>query len=212
MFSSLKAALKWGAFDAVIIMLPHHLHEDYATQCLQAGKHVLLEKPMAHSLEACARLLQAVEASPQVFMVGENSQFWPEVREKREGLHAVSCTNLNEYYVLLGVQGEGADSEWSDWRASLCTGQLLGDLCQVKKCMQFHVIYSMQSGLSSPVCSSPFFQAESVRESSHWRFDPAKAGGGIMMDGATHWIRPLRVWYDNVYSLAAMQWLHVVCL
>ena len=28
----------------------------------------------------------------------------------------------------------------------------------------------------------------------NWRFDPEKAGGGVLMDGATHWVRPLTMW------------------
>ena len=28
----------------------------------------------------------------------------------------------------------------------------------------------------------------------HWTFESAKAGGGTLMQGATHWIRPLRIW------------------
>jgi len=78
-FTSLHDALQWGKFDAVVLMVPHHLHETYAVQCLAAGKHVLLEKPLAHTLDSCSRLLEAAKCSNRVFMVGENSQHWPEV-------------------------------------------------------------------------------------------------------------------------------------
>lgn len=61
-------------------MVPHHLHEPYTEQCLRAGKHVLLEKPLSHTPESCQRLLREIEAHPHlVTMIGENSQFWPEV-------------------------------------------------------------------------------------------------------------------------------------
>ena len=78
-FPSLYDALQWGQFDAAVLMVPHHLHEAYAVQCLEAGKHVLLEKPLAHTLDSCQRLLGAAEHSDCVFMVGENSSHWPEV-------------------------------------------------------------------------------------------------------------------------------------
>ena len=42
--------------DAVLLALPHHLHFSVAQACLEAGKHVLLEKPMANY----DRLLYAV--------------------------------------------------------------------------------------------------------------------------------------------------------
>ena len=78
-FTSLDEALSKGDFDAVDLMLPHDLHEPLALRALDAGKHVLLEKPMAPSVEACERILEAARKAPGVFMVAENAQYWPEV-------------------------------------------------------------------------------------------------------------------------------------
>jgi len=83
-FASLDEALDGGDFDAVDLMLPHRLHEAIAVQALEAGKHVLLEKPMAPSLGACERILEAAAKAEGVFMVAENAQYWPEVRIVRE--------------------------------------------------------------------------------------------------------------------------------
>ena len=33
----------------------------------------------------------------------------------------------------------------------------------------------------------------------NWRYDPQLSGGGVLMDGCTHWVRPMRIWY--VYIL-----------
>src|ERR1039458_3899695 len=62
-FDSLGDALTAGTFDAVLIMVPHRFHEDLAVAALRAGKHVLLEKPMAPTLEACHRLLEVARQS-----------------------------------------------------------------------------------------------------------------------------------------------------
>jgi UDP-N-acetyl-2-amino-2-deoxyglucuronate dehydrogenase len=78
-FGSLDDALAAGGFDAVLIMVPHRLHEELAVAALGAGTHVLLEKPMAPSLEACGRILAAAAQSTSVFFVAENAQYWPEV-------------------------------------------------------------------------------------------------------------------------------------
>jgi len=85
-FTSLDAALARGDFDAVDIMLPHDLHEEAAQKCFDAGKHVLLEKPMAPTLEACDRILKAASETDLVFMVAENSQYWPEVVKAKEAI------------------------------------------------------------------------------------------------------------------------------
>ncbi len=87
-FASLDEALVDGDFDAVDIMLPHDLHERIAIQCLEAGKHVLLEKPIAPSLEACDRVFSAAAQAPGVFMVAENSQYWPEIVEAQKHIEA----------------------------------------------------------------------------------------------------------------------------
>jgi predicted dehydrogenase len=78
-FGSLVQALAAGTFDAVLIMVPHHLHEEVAVAALRADKHVLLEKPMAPTLDACTRIMDVARQSAGVFMVAENAQFWPEV-------------------------------------------------------------------------------------------------------------------------------------
>lgn len=78
-FASLADAAATAEFDAVDIMVPHHLHEQVATEAFAIGKHVLLEKPMAPDLDACKRIQAAADAAGTVFMVGENAQYWPEV-------------------------------------------------------------------------------------------------------------------------------------
>lgn len=77
----MSECLEWGEFDAAVLMVPHHLHEPYASACLRAGVHVLLEKPLAHTLDSCQQLLEVADQSDCVFMVGEQSPFWPEVRD-----------------------------------------------------------------------------------------------------------------------------------
>ena len=83
-FRSLEEGLAKGGFDAVDIMTPHHLHEALAIQAFQAGKHVLLEKPMAPTLEGCERIFVAARKAGTVFMLAENAQYWPEILKAQE--------------------------------------------------------------------------------------------------------------------------------
>src|ERR1700678_4170208 len=52
-----RAMLEDKSLDAVAIAAPHHLHCLLAVAALQAGKHVLLEKPMALSVAECSRII-----------------------------------------------------------------------------------------------------------------------------------------------------------
>jgi len=78
-FTALAEALADPRVEAADVMVPHHLHEPVALEVLRAGRHLLLEKPLATSLDACERILTAARASGRVFMVGENAQYWPDV-------------------------------------------------------------------------------------------------------------------------------------
>jgi len=50
--------------DAVVIATPPYLHAEQLTASLSAGKHVLLEKPLAESVESVRRIVSAVEKAP----------------------------------------------------------------------------------------------------------------------------------------------------
>ncbi len=63
--------------DAVDLCLPTDLHESASIAALQAGKHVLVEKPMALHPAACARMIEASRASGKVLMVAHVLRFFP---------------------------------------------------------------------------------------------------------------------------------------
>jgi predicted dehydrogenase len=63
--------------DAVIIMVPHFLHEDMVIAVAEAGKHILCEKPMATTLEGCDLMINATIKAGVKFMIAENHRFLP---------------------------------------------------------------------------------------------------------------------------------------
>jgi predicted dehydrogenase len=115
-FTSLDDALACGGVEAVDLMLPHHLHETVAIHCLDAGLHVLLEKPMATTLAACDRILAAARRAGTVFMVGENTQYWPEVLTARrllaEGAIGDVVTARASFAIPPLPQFYGAPNAW----------------------------------------------------------------------------------------------------
>lgn len=73
-----RAMLDDKSVEAVAITAPHHLHCGMAVAALHAGKHVLLEKPMALSVAECSRVIAAAETSRRKLMVGQIMHFvWP---------------------------------------------------------------------------------------------------------------------------------------
>ena len=71
------------SIDAVVIGTPNSLHAPQAIACLEAGKHVLVEKPMARTLAEAESMNAAAAASGASLMVAHCWRFHPDVRALR---------------------------------------------------------------------------------------------------------------------------------
>ena len=83
-YRELDALLRDPAVDLVDIVAPNNLHAEMAVAALDAGKHVLLEKPMATTLADAERVVGAAERSGRYLGVGLElhvSKQWAKVRE-----------------------------------------------------------------------------------------------------------------------------------
>ena len=63
--------------DAIAIITQHHLHGPQAVQALGAGKHVYSAVPSAISIDEITRLVQTVEQTGKIYMIGETSYYYP---------------------------------------------------------------------------------------------------------------------------------------
>ena len=63
--------------DMLDISTPNHLHEEQAVAALNAGKHVLLQKPMSNSLEGADSILAAAKKSRGTLGMYMSSFTWP---------------------------------------------------------------------------------------------------------------------------------------
>ena len=119
---TLDALLKDPGIDLVDIVSPNHLHADMAVKALDAGKHVLLEKPMATTLADSERVVAAAERSGLhcgLVLQLRVSRQWARVRELiAEGaLGRMRFANLT----LFRRPFRGGAGDWcsrSAWRAS----------------------------------------------------------------------------------------------
>jgi 2-hydroxy-4-carboxymuconate semialdehyde hemiacetal dehydrogenase len=82
--ASLDDALADPAIDVVIVASPSELHEQQAIRCLEAGKHTLIEIPIALSLAGAERVVAAGEKSGKVYGLCHPMRF----RRERETLRA----------------------------------------------------------------------------------------------------------------------------
>ncbi|MCC6422641.1 MAG: Gfo/Idh/MocA family oxidoreductase [Phycisphaerales bacterium] len=73
-----------ASLDAVSICTPHHLHAAIATAALNAGKHVLVEKPLAMTGDEARAVVELAKERERVLMVELTHRFYPPVMEARE--------------------------------------------------------------------------------------------------------------------------------
>ena len=72
--------------DAALVVLPHHLHTQCGIDCLNAGLHVLMEKPLANTEAECLALMDAAKKNGCVLMTAYCMRFHPILHYSR--LHA----------------------------------------------------------------------------------------------------------------------------
>lgn len=66
------------AIAAVDLCVPHGLHKTLAVEALEAGKHVLVEKPVATTLEDADAMIGAAERAGRILMVAQSQRFEPQ--------------------------------------------------------------------------------------------------------------------------------------
>jgi len=74
-FADYREMLKLDGLDAVSVCLPNYLHAPVTIACLRAGKHVIVEKPLALNAREGARMVKAAREGKRLLMTALNNRF-----------------------------------------------------------------------------------------------------------------------------------------
>jgi predicted dehydrogenase len=114
-FSDYEAMLKLQDLDAVVIATPVSSHCSLALQALQAGKHVLVEKPIATSTLEAKQMIDAAHAAQRVLMVDHTFIYTAAVRRIKSLVQDGTLGQL-QYYdstrVNLGIFQRDVNVIW----------------------------------------------------------------------------------------------------
>ena len=88
------AALLDLKLDAVTIAGPTHLHRDIALACIERGVHVLVEKPIASSVEEGNEIIAAARRAGVTLMVGHVERFNPAVEAIKEAIRGEDILSI----------------------------------------------------------------------------------------------------------------------
>ncbi len=110
-YAALDEALADPEIDAVDLCLPTDMHESATIAALSAGKHVLVEKPMALSVESCHRMIAAAERAQKTLMVAQVLRFFPAYRELQRVVDKGALGGIR----LAAFRRRCATPAWSEW-------------------------------------------------------------------------------------------------
>lgn len=99
--------------EAVDLCLPTHLHAPLSIAALEAGKHVLVEKPMGLSGAECDAMLAAAADSGKVLMVAHVLRYFPAYRAARKAIHSGRIGEVR----TATFSRKCAAPDWSPWLA-----------------------------------------------------------------------------------------------
>jgi len=120
--------LRFDELDALVLCTPNDTHEEMAIAALEAGKHVLVERPLAATSQGAARVVDAAERTGQVLSVGMPHRYRPEVVALRS---FVAGGELGDLYAVRGSWlTRSVPTKRSSWRSdpAIAGGGALVDL------------------------------------------------------------------------------------
>ncbi|OZU88319.1 dehydrogenase [Virgibacillus indicus] len=109
-YTDYEQLLKTEDVDAVSVCLPNYLHAPASIAALNAGKHVLCEKPMATSREVAENMINAAEENNRKLMIGHNQRFVPSHQKAKQ---LIESGEVGKIYSFRTAFGHGGPEGWS---------------------------------------------------------------------------------------------------
>ena len=103
-FGSYEEAASDPRVQAVYLCTPHHLHREHAVMAARTGKHILVEKPIARTLEEAQVMVAEAREAKVTFMVAENYRYMAAVQRAKELIDSGALGGLR----LVQLQEEAA--------------------------------------------------------------------------------------------------------
>ncbi|MFC0558833.1 Gfo/Idh/MocA family protein [Halalkalibacter alkalisediminis] len=109
-YTSYQELLASPSIDAVSVCTPNYLHAPISIAALQAGKHVLCEKPMATSRLDAENMIKAAQENNKKIMIAHNQRFVPSHQKARQ---LIENGEVGKIYSFRTAFGHGGPEGWS---------------------------------------------------------------------------------------------------
>ncbi|MED1472292.1 Gfo/Idh/MocA family oxidoreductase [Bacillus salipaludis] len=109
-FTNLEELLLEAEIDAVSVCTPNYLHAPISIAALNAGKHVLCEKPMATSQAEALAMIEAARSNGKKLMIAHNQRFVPSHVKARK---LIETGEVGKIYSFRTAFGHPGPEKWS---------------------------------------------------------------------------------------------------
>jgi len=110
-FTDYKELLEKSDFDAAVIATPTNTHHDIAIDFLKAGKHLLIEKPIARTLSEAKKIEEAAQKYNCTVMVGMNLRFRPDAMLLKSLINSGELGEI--FYIKCGwLRKQSSEQKW----------------------------------------------------------------------------------------------------
>lgn len=147
-FDNVLTFAKEADVDVVYIATPHPFHVDSAVPCLNAGKAVLCEKPIAINADQARTMVEAARANNVFLMEAMWTRFVPAVRQVMAWIEAGEIGEITAFNGLLGFGG-GSNKEGRLLNPALGGGALL-DIGIYPVSFAHHILGSVTEATGTP--------------------------------------------------------------
>ena len=120
-FTNFNALLEETEIDAVILAVPNNMHASLSIQALEAGKHVLCEKPLAINPSEAKRIVDAAESSGKLVKTASNHRFFPTVTKAFELYSSGIIGEILSFRGAIGNDGGLTHDSWF-WKKDVAGG------------------------------------------------------------------------------------------
>jgi predicted dehydrogenase len=115
--------------DAVLVVVPNHLHHELGMAALKAGKHVLMEKPLANTEQDCLELIACAEQENRVLMTAYPLRFHPLVLGLKQLVDDGTLGDVFQLSMWTEQLTHYAEGHWGNAAATLGGGQFFSHGC-----------------------------------------------------------------------------------
>jgi predicted dehydrogenase len=192
-YTDFDQMLRDTAIDAVYLATPTFLHAPHTIAALRAGKHVLVEKPMAMNAAEAKAMIDAANESGRRLAVAYYRRFWDRFGAVHDLLKANRLGNIVSARVTMQSWYEPPTESGGAWRVSrnLSGGGVLADVGSHKL-----DLLDWWLGIDKIICShvTTLTHSYDAEDSASFLLQSA---GGAPINGSFHW--NTRGWTDEIH-------------